>query len=151
MTAFGNIFYWPFNCIQLLVERLVFISCGNQIWDFWQLFFIQQRVKQLLGKRTHNHATRSLTNAPLKCLCPLACWKHSLRSCEDLIIAALHKGKACIFVLVFCSLMKLMTCSRRPYNKYCVAPEDWNSIFSFFVRSFLFTLSVYLRIATVPA
>ena len=44
--------------------------------DFCQLFFIQQRVKQLLGKRTHNHATRSVTNAPLKYLCPLACWKH---------------------------------------------------------------------------
>ena len=34
--------------------------------DFLHLFFIQQRVKQLLGKRTHNHATRSVTNAPLK-------------------------------------------------------------------------------------
>ena len=151
MTAFRNIFYWPFNCMQLLVERLVFISCGNQIWDFWQLFFIQQRVKQLLGKRTHNHATRSLKNAPLKCLCPKASWKHSLRSCEKLITAILHKGKAYIFFLLFCSLMKLMNCSRRPYNKYYVAPEDSNGNFSFFVRSFLFILSVYLRIATVPA
>ena len=149
MTAYGNMFYWPFKCMQLLAERLVFILFGNQISGIFDSYFsIQQRVKQLLGKRTRNHATRSVTNAPLKCLCPLACWKHSLNSCENLwlIIVALHKGKACIVVLLFCSPMKLMTFSRRPNDKYCVVPEDGNSIFfPFFFRSFLFILSVYLR------
>ena len=50
-------------------------------------------------------------------------------------MTTVDKGKACIVVLLFCSPMKLMTFSRRPNDKYCVVPEDGNSIF--FLSSFV--------------
>ena len=113
---------------------------GFFIFDFRDFFYsTESKKKCLVKKRT---IMRHVANAPLKCLCPLAYWKHSQRSCSSP-----YWESACIFVLLFRSLMKLITCSRRLYDKYCMVPEDWNSkFFPFFVRSFLFILSNYPRI-----